>query len=228
MNCGHSREQLALFIEDDLAGFQAEKISRQIGACAECRLFCEQLRTTQSLIKERLKSPFQTPPNPELFAAVRAGVLSQIQEQRFFFRPPRYAFAGFVVLMIVSVVLLGQVRRTPAAQFAGKAALLRPQGYREWVSAGENIYVDPAAWREYSKTGRFPEGTVLVRERVRPRTAQETAQEREPHGSLVVSVKDGNRFEGGWGFFDFSDSGKTQAISDASCRRCHSAGMAIG
>src|SRR5215469_8091774 len=102
MNCGHSREQLALFIEDDLPAFQMEKIRQQINACAECRRFCEQLEVTQSLIKERLKSPLQTPANPAVFTAVRARVLSQIREQRFLWRPPRYAFAGFIVLMIVS------------------------------------------------------------------------------------------------------------------------------
>src|SRR5437867_13244728 len=73
----------------------------------------------------------------------------------------------------------------PAAVFEGKS-LLRPEGYREWVFVGSslglayaqnpeqnqsasaqlyhNVYINPSSYREFAKTGKFPEGTVMVLE----------------------------------------------------------------
>lgn len=51
-----------------------------------------------------------------------------------------------------------------------------------------------------------------------------------PHGNtpvLLASVKDSTRFDGGWGFFDFTGldgrvASKTQALPESSgCRACH-------
>jgi len=45
--------------------------------------------------------------------------------------------------------------------------------------------------------------------------------------ALEASVKDSSRFDGGWGFFDFTDNdgkmkAKAQALSDGTgCRSCH-------
>src|SRR6516165_1225902 len=79
MNCGHSREILALFIEGDLPADQTERIRTQVNECAECQWTCEELETSQSFIKARLKLPVQTPPN---LAGMRKRVLSQIQDER--------------------------------------------------------------------------------------------------------------------------------------------------
>lgn len=235
MNCGHSREILALFIEGDLPVGQTERIRAQIDACEQCRQTCEGLQASQSLIRTRLKLPLQTPPNPELSAGMRHRVLAQIQDERrtlgwalyleralvLSFRGRPYAFAGLAVLLVISAVLLGQPRHTlPAAQFEGNEVLLRPPSYRSWVLVGNSVYIDPAGYREYSRTGTFPEGTVFVRERA------QSEFNKDPHGALVVSVKDSSRFEGGWGFFDFSDKeGAVQpkAAAHETCVPCHAA-----
>jgi hypothetical protein len=189
------------------------------------------------LIRARLKLPLQTSPNPALLAGMRQRVLSQIQDERrtlgwalqieralvLFFRGRPYALAGLAVLLVISAVLLGQPRHTlPAAQFEGKEALVRPSAYRSWVLVGNNVYVDPTGYREYTRTGAFPEGTVFVRER------SQSELNEDPHGALVVSVKDGSRFEGGWGFFDFSNKegavqSKAQAATHETCVPCHAA-----
>src|ERR1041385_3598097 len=72
-----------------------------------------------------------------------------------------------------------------SAQFEGSQTLLRPANYREWIFVGsslglrynanvpkekpedlefKNIYINPASYREFLKTGTFPQGTILVLE----------------------------------------------------------------
>jgi len=73
-----------------------------------------------------------------------------------------------------------------APRFEGKDTLLRPAGYREWVFIGSslglrydpeaggksgpgaeryhNVYINPSSYREFSRTGRFPDGTIFVLE----------------------------------------------------------------
>jgi len=134
------------------------------------------------------------------------------------FRRHSYAFAGIVICVVVSAALLGQVgRASPVAQFEGKYTLLRPDRYLEWVSVGSGVYVDPAGYAEYEKSGTFPERTVIVMKRTRSEAAN------DPHGDFSVSVKDSSRFEGGWGFFDLSGKSKAVATSDGTCQPCHKA-----
>jgi len=231
MNCGHSMEMLALFVEDDLPVVEAERITDQIGVCSVCRQACEQLQASQSLIKTRLKLPRHVVPNTESLVDVRRRVVARIQSERplgwalqveraltLSFRRHSYAFASVLICVVVSAALLGQVGRAlPAAQFEGKYILLRPDRYLEWVSVGNGVYVDPAGYAEYEKSGTFPERTVIVMKR----TGSEAAN--DPHGDFSVSVKDSTRFEGGWGFFDLSGKSKAQAASSGTCQPCHKA-----
>jgi len=241
MICGFSAESLALYIEDDLSGSEAEKVQRHLMECTECREFYQQLERSQSL----LRSLRREIASPEAAAEVRRDVLSQIGSvqdalgwlvriERFFwlgFRKHRYAFAGFGILAIVSVSLLGQMRQR---DIEGQT-LLRPD-YRSWImvastsepgapdvhnamATAHKVYVEPNAYRTYSQTGKFPEGTVVILELVSNGAERESV-------SVEASVKD-SRFDGGWGYFGFTDnSGKlktrAQALSDASgCRGCH-------
>ena len=75
-------------------------------------------------------------------------------------------------------------KTTAAAQWNDKDELLQPVNYREWIFVGtpltpndmndgkaafpefHNVYIDPTSWAEYKKTGKFPEGTVMVKELV--------------------------------------------------------------
>ena len=271
MNCACSKETLALLIEGDLPAVGAERVRRHVNGCKKCQHTCEQLQMSQSFMKARLKSGFHPSPSPELLAAVRQTVLSQIHNEAetlgwavkieralmLSFRKHRYAFASLAILTIISASLLGQMLHSvpethrPAAVFEGKDTLVRPERYREWVFVGSsisldysirreahtspasesfhNVYVNPAAYNEYRRSGKFPEGTVMVRERVR----SEIRREPGLHGTyekdfiaLEASVKDSGRFQGGWGFFDFTGTEgkikpKAQALSDGTCRFCH-------
>lgn len=138
-----------------------------------------------------------------------------------------------------------------AAVFEGQDSLLRPEGYRQWIfvgssmglrydenpekrSSGEsqrfnNVYLDPVAYREFSKTGKFPEGTVFVLEILSAASKKEPGLQgsyQKDRVALEASVKDSTRFEGGWAYFSFDDpSGKlkdkAQPRPQASCYACH-------
>ena len=67
MSCEFSKETLALFVENDLltAG-AAKQVQAHVSVCAACRLYCEQLETSQSLIKAQFQLNDQKPVSQEL------------------------------------------------------------------------------------------------------------------------------------------------------------------
>jgi hypothetical protein len=127
-----------------------------------------------------------------------------------------YAFAVAAVLVVVSASVLAQIRH---GEPASGDTLLRPDDYRDWILVGNaqqhgsgNVYTSPSAYREYTRTGTFAEGTVMVL---------------ETGPAVLASVKDRRRFAGGWGFFDFTGNDGSlkltaQALPDSrGCRSCH-------
>jgi len=227
MSCAYSREMLALFVEDDLPVIQTERVRQHISQCEKCRKYCEELQSSQSLIRTRLKPSLQVAVTPELLTTVRQTVLSQIDDApRMFgwawrleralvlsFRRHAYACAGISVLLILSATLLAQIQHP--------ITMARPVGYRSWTLVGStqsegavhNIYISPTAYRQFVKSRTFPEGTVMVLEGMRRGGAELTA--------FQVSVKDSSRFDGGWGYFDFGDKSTARAGSNGGCRSCH-------
>jgi len=147
-----------------------------------------------------------------------------------------------------------QTSQSTAPVFEANNTLLRPVNYREWVFVGSsrglsysqnppapnsnaaaemyhNVYIKPEAYREFAKTGKFPEGTVLAMEMASADTKREPglqgSYEKEFVG-LEVSVKDSKRFEGGWAYFNFSNGmgstyrDKAQPFpASAGCVSCH-------
>jgi hypothetical protein len=129
--------------------------------------------------------------------------------------------------------------------FAADDKLEFPADYREWIflsssldmsynkiqmsmghSMFDNIFVDPASYREFVKTGTWPEKTELVME-MRGATGkgsinqQGKYQSGEPMG-IEVHIKDSARFEGGWAFFTFGGTGPGQQLPmTAECYSCH-------
>lgn len=138
-----------------------------------------------------------------------------------------------------------------AAVFEGKDTLLRPEGYREWVFVGsstglnympnpapasanseediKHVYINPSSYREFSKTGKFPEGTVMIleiAEAARKNEAGLQGSYAEKFIALEASVKDSKRFPGGWAYFGFTDMegrplAKAKPFPDSSCLSCH-------
>ena len=248
MSCGFSRETLALHVEGDLPDQSARIASSHLATCEDCRQFFHELRSRQSMLKSLRRETV----SPSECAGMRREVMAIINDRRtnsgWFLRIERalmlgvrqraYALAAFVVVGIVSVSVLANIRPGPldskpaGAVFEGRNTLVRPDGYRDWMflvpspaahqsgcghavgstgTPAHRVYIDPAGYRAYAKTGRFPEGTVMVW---------------EESSVVLASVKDSTRFDGGWGFFDFTNakgtSSKATALPESSgCRACH-------
>ena len=137
--------------------------------------------------------------------------------------------------------------KAQAPAYTASGELIPPAGYREWVymSSGfdmayaegasatnavsifDNVFVDPASWAEFKKTGHWPDKTVFVLEL---RSAGGNASinkkghfQTEGVTAVEVHVRDDARFKGGWGFFAFGSGGKPakQIGYDAPCYSCH-------
>jgi hypothetical protein len=240
MKCAHFRELLAPYVEGDVSAGEAADITRHLRECAGCSTFCQELRETQ-LIFGSLRNECVS---ESALAGVRHAVLSQtadpkrvltlrvVTERIFFagFRKPRLAAACFALFAVLSVSILAQLKgsETNRAVFDSGDALLLPDDYREWISLGStgpaehvegekahSVYINPEAYQAYSRTGAFPDGTVLILEVASLDSV-----------NVEASVKDFARF-GGWGYFSFTDEDGTlrdraHVFPEArGCRSCH-------
>lgn len=136
------------------------------------------------------------------------------------------------------------------AQFTKDGELVRPTNYREWIflssglgmtygpnapAAGsplrfDNVYANPSSYREFLRTGKWPDGTVLILE-VRESESKGSINQHGHYQTSVAGieahVKDSRRFSNdGWAFFDLSprqgqrDSVKAMAPGNR-CEQCH-------
>ena len=125
------------------------------------------------------------------------------------------------------------------AEYDASGALLRPEGYEEWVLVGNSqglsygtgasekppeagmfhgVYLPADAYAHYVATGEFAEQTIFVVTNCpseRPTGAEAISRHGRIAGAatgLEVSVKDSKRFADGWGYFMFhSVEGKRTA-----------------
>ncbi|MEZ6043092.1 MAG: cytochrome P460 family protein [Planctomycetaceae bacterium] len=128
--------------------------------------------------------------------------------------------------------------------------LLRPADHREWVFVGapvtpndmndgkaafpefHNVYIDPASYAAYKQTGKFAEGTVILKELVSVGGKKMDSGNGYFQGefvSLEAMVKDSKRFSdepGGWAFFRFGEAPDYASVGTRmkteSCNACHS------
>ena len=138
----------------------------------------------------------------------------------------------------------------PGATYNAKGQLLRPANHREWVFVGapvtpndmndgkaafpefHNVYIDPASFSSYKQTGKFADGTVILKELVSVGAKSMDSGNGYFQGefvSLEAMVKDSKRFKdepGGWAFFRFGEAPNYDAtgsrMKTESCNDCHS------
>jgi len=134
----------------------------------------------------------------------------------------------------------------------GTNNLLRPTDYREWMFIGSslglnypapgaapvpdqfnNVFVNPSSYREFMKTGKWPDKTIWVLEFRgvgKESVANRMGQFQTNIVGFEANVKD-SRFPDGWGYFLFR-AGET-SVSPLSgdtvtrCIDCHSAHTAV-
>lgn len=138
-------------------------------------------------------------------------------------------------------------------RFTENGRLQFPIDYREWIflSAGrgmtygpsanpngppmfDNVFVNPTAYREFLKTGHWPDRAIFVLEIRNPATKgsiNKGGQFQTDVAGIEVEVKDPRRFgdTNGWGFFAFDSQHKPaeQLAESEACYTCHSANGAV-
>ncbi len=165
----------------------------------------------------------------------------------------------FVGVVVWALPVAGQAPALAPATgpvFSSSGQLTRPADYREWVflSSGlgmtygpaqpasdrpplfDNVFVTREAYREFLRSGRWPEQTMFALEIRRAETNVSINNGGRTQGAvaaLEVAVKDTRRFpDGGWAYFDFTArEGTTDAAAplpkSASCYACHAANTAV-
>jgi hypothetical protein len=137
-----------------------------------------------------------------------------------------------------------------APAFASDGKLVRPADYREWVfvTSGlgmtygpakadegrpprfDNVFVTRAAYREFLKSGTWPDRTMFILEVRRSEERVSINNGGRTQGELVAieaAVKDRSRYPGGgWAYFSFDGpDGPAEAAAplpaSASCLSCH-------
>jgi hypothetical protein len=175
------------------------------------------------------------------------------------YRRSRNTLVGVIITAaaLVMVGMISGVLPLPAAeevsgpvQFDKDGNILQPKGYREWVYVGcpvtpndmndgkatfpefHSVYINPDSFKVYEKTGKFPEGTVMVKELIN------VGAKKAPSGNgyfmdgfygLECAVKDSKRFPnepGHWAYFSFTNPGHppnatTKEKPTAECNPCH-------
>jgi hypothetical protein len=152
---------------------------------------------------------------------------------------------------VFAMALAGPVEAAQgAAKYTDKGELMMLKNYRQWVFVGapvtpndmnngkaafpefHHVYIDPASFTAYKKTGKFPNGTVIVKELAGVGAKSSASGSGYFAGEFIgvaASVKDAKRFAkepGNWAYFSFmGDGGKAlasaKAQATAACNDCH-------
>jgi Cytochrome P460 len=138
------------------------------------------------------------------------------------------------------------------AKFTRDGDLKTALNYREWIflSSGlgmtygpnapavgaplrfDNVFVNPSSYREFVRTGKWVDGTIMILE-IRESQSKGSINQ---HGNfqtgvaaMEAHVKDSKRFKSGWAFYDLSamkDSAKAIAPGNR-CEQCHEANGSV-
>ena len=153
-------------------------------------------------------------------------------------------------LPLLLLPLLAGAAGVATPGYTASGDFVAPGDYREWVfmSSGldmsyskgapmqgasmfDNVFVDPAAWQAFKRSGHWPDKTMFAME----------ARGAASHGSInrngqfqttelmgvEFHVRDDARFKGGWAFF-VQDGGTARAVAaTADCYVCHQAHGAV-
>ena len=158
-----------------------------------------------------------------------------------------YRTTLFCVLFLLPIL---KPVETPT--YTADAKLKLPADYRQWVfltsgfdmsyqasklppdhSVFDNVFVNPAAYRTFTETGTWPQGTTFVLE-ARAAAGGVSINKRGRTQSdvtgLEVHIKDSTHNAGdGWGFYSFDDTplAASRIPQTADCYSCHQQHAAV-
>ncbi len=153
-----------------------------------------------------------------------------------------------------TAMVVQESQELPKPSFNAQGELIRPEGYREWIYIGtpltpnelnppeapfpefHSVYIHPADYAHWKRTGEFRDGTILIKELVSVGSKQAVSGNGYFMGEFVgleATVKDSQRFPdepGYWAYFSFGHSyplaESTAAEPTANCNACHQASAA--
>jgi hypothetical protein len=137
--------------------------------------------------------------------------------------------------------------KSDSPRYDSTGALIRPEHFETWVFVGSStglsyepgmqsrgagefhdVYIRPESYREYARTGKFPEKTMLVLALYPPEEKVSPAKAGYFEGDLegmAVAVKDHAHFPEGWAYFNFGKVPDLSATAKANpkqmCYSCH-------
>jgi len=192
------------------------------------------------------------------FVAVAVAVLGVVAASQPDTR--RFAAAACAALVIaLGSAGIGAHGDATAPSYDADGSLRQPEdrAWREWVHLGtpltpnslnppvapfpefHNVYIRPADFEHYARTGSFRDGTLLIKELVSVGATQARSGNGFFEGEFIgleAAVKDSRRFPdepGYWAYFTFNHEGppypKTaKRQPTATCNGCHQAGTQDG
>jgi len=155
-----------------------------------------------------------------------------------------------VVVATLAMTPLGGVQAESQYVFKN-GTLERPTGYREWVYVGtpitpndmnngkaafpefHNVYIHPRSWAQWKAKGKFPNGTIIVKELVSVGSKQAVSGNGYFMGefigleAMVKSIALFPKEPGNWAYFSFSTPDRkslkasTKPFPTATCNVCH-------
>jgi hypothetical protein len=154
-----------------------------------------------------------------------------------------------VLLATLLFAVAPPAQEEAAPRYTSDGQMELPEHYREWVylTSGfdmsysatgmadhhmfDNVFVNPAAYQAFTKTGTWPDKTMLVLE-VRGAQGKGSINQKGNYQGAVmgleVHVKDEARFPGKWAFFGFNGVKTSKMIpTTVDCYSCHSSHGAV-
>jgi len=158
-----------------------------------------------------------------------------------------------VTIMVTSCNNEGNYEKVSYFTMDANGELVRPIDYRTWVYVGtpltpndmnngkaafpefHNVYIDPASYKEYKKTGTWREGTILIKELVSVGSKAAVSGNGYFMGNFIgleATIKSKEQFPdepGNWAYFSFTNptegilAATGKAFKTNQCNGCHNA-----
>ena len=167
-----------------------------------------------------------------------------------------YTFSVLVLSITVGLTIIPSNIIAAEYFIYENGELQRPEGYREWIYVGtpvtpndmndgkasfpehHNVYIDPKSWSVWKETGKFREGTILIKELVSVGSKVAVSGKGYFQGEFIgleATIKSQKYFPnepGGWAYFSFSTpdhkslTNTAKEFPSAACNACHDAAAA--
>ena len=166
--------------------------------------------------------------------------------------------AVFAAMMLIACSNSNTDEYTEATFFEmnNEGDLIRPTNYRSWVYVGtpltpndmndgkaafpefHNVYIDPASYAHYKKTGTWREGTILIKELVSVGSKTAVSGNGYFMGDFIgleATIKSKKHFPnepGNWAYYSFTNpkegtlAATGKAFETQQCNGCHNASAA--